>query len=87
MDTETRLNFNLENCGVYGVLTQNLAHAMIDRGLQELASFDITSEAKMDDVIAVINSNAIKKVYTHSPADDREKGQWQYKLFDMDSTI
>ncbi|KKM16520.1 hypothetical protein LCGC14_1685050, partial [marine sediment metagenome] len=87
MDTETRINFNLESCGIYGVLTQTLAHAVTDRGLQEIASFDITSEAKMDDVIAVINSNAIKKVHTHSPADDREKGQWQSKLFDMDSTI
>ncbi|KKK61545.1 hypothetical protein LCGC14_3013270, partial [marine sediment metagenome] len=87
MDTETRINFNLESCGIYSTLSQRLAYTVIDRGFQELSSFDIISEAKMDDVIAVINSEAIKKVYTHSPADEREKEQWQSKLFDMDNTV
>ena len=87
MDSETRLNFNLDNCGLYGLLPQTMAHMMIDRGLQELASFNITSEAKMDEVVKVINLEAVKKTYTHSPADEREKGHWQYKLFDMDNTV
>ncbi|KKK56773.1 hypothetical protein LCGC14_3061170, partial [marine sediment metagenome] len=87
METETRIDFNLDGCGIYGVLSQTMIHATLDRGLQEIASFDVTSEAKMDAVLKVINSDAIKKVYTHSPTDEREKVQWQYKLFDMGDTV
>jgi len=87
MDAETRLNFNLENCGIYGVLGQTFVQLALERGLPELASFDVTSEAKMDAVIEVINSEAITKVYTHTPVDAREKGQWHYKLFDLGNTL
>ncbi len=87
MDSETRLSFNLEACGIYGILPQTLSHAALERGLHEIASFDITSEAKMDAVVKVINSNDSAEVHTHAPADEREKGQWQYKLFDMGDTL
>ncbi|KKL51977.1 hypothetical protein LCGC14_2290080 [marine sediment metagenome] len=87
MDTETRINFNLDNCGIYGMLPQTFSQAAIDRGLQEIASFDVTSEAKMEAVIKVINADAVKKVYTHTPTDEREKGQWQYKFFDLGDTL
>ncbi len=64
-----------------------MVYTAIDRGLQELASFDATSETKMDAVIEVINSEAVRKTYTHSPVDEREKGQWEYKFFDMNDTV
>ncbi|KKL74114.1 hypothetical protein LCGC14_2068090, partial [marine sediment metagenome] len=87
MDTETRLAFGLGDCSIYGVLSQIMMQAVLERGLQEIASFDVTSEANIDAVVRVINSDAIKKTYTHSPADEREKGQWEYKLFDMGDTV
>ena len=41
----------------------------------------------MDKVLAVINSRAVEKVYTHTPTDEREKEQWHYKFFDMRNTV
>lgn len=87
MDAETRINFNLDQAGMYGLLSQTMIHAALDRGLQELASFDVISEAKMYDVVKVIPTNGDIKVFTHIPADKREDGQWHHKLFDMGNTV
>lgn len=86
-NAQTRITFNLDNCNIYGILPQNMAHAVIGRGLQEIASFDVTSEAKMEVVIKAIPISSDTKVYTHTPADKREEGQWHYKLFDMGNTV
>ncbi|KKM24070.1 hypothetical protein LCGC14_1608840 [marine sediment metagenome] len=87
MDSETRLTFNMEVCGIYGMLPQTFSHLALDRGLAEISSFDITSEAKMDAVLKVIPMDSDTRVYTHTPADEKEKGQWHYKLFDLGDTL
>jgi len=87
MDTETRVNFNLEHCGIYSILSQRFSYMAVSRGLQELSSFDIISEAKMDAVVKVINSDAVQKVHTHTPIDKREQEQWQQKVFDLGDTM
>lgn len=87
MDSETRLNFNLDNCGIYGILGQTLVQTALDRGLPEIASFDVISEAKMEAVIKAIPTSSDTKVFTHTPVDEREKGQWHHKLFDMGNTV
>ena len=87
MATETRINFNLEGCGVYGILSQTLVHAALERELQEIASFDVTSEATMEAVVEAIPSSNDTKIFTHTPVDKREEGRWHYKLFDLGHTL
>jgi len=87
VDSETRLNFNLDQCGLYGIPSQVMIQAVLDRGLQEMASFDTRSAATMDDLMKVIPISGDTKVYTHTPGEEREKGQWCYKLFDMGDTL
>ena len=87
MDTETRVNFNLEHCGIYSILSQRFSYMAVSRGLQELSSFDTISEAKMDAVVKVINPDAVQKVHTHTPTDKREQEQRQQKVFDLGDTM
>lgn len=85
MDAQTAFNFNLDNLGLRGMMTQTLYHTALERGWTELASHDIRSETRMADIEKVMPK--VKTVRSYLPVEESERNSWQAKLFDLDDIM
>jgi hypothetical protein len=59
----------------------------LDRGLREAAIHEVSSEAMMEDVIKAIPIDGTTKVSTTTPASEKERESWEYKLFDLGDVV
>lgn len=84
---ETRLNYNLDNLGLRGMLVQTLYQQALDRGLHEFASHEIRSEATMKEVSELIPMSMNRQEYAYMPVAEHERTQWQARYFDLDDLV
>ncbi len=87
MDALTNIQFDTGGCNLYGLPRALLYHKILDRGLSESSTLDLSSEGKMEGVIDAINAAGSAQVITHLPADEKEKGTWEARLFDLEDTV
>jgi len=88
METNTNLTFNIgDRIGLQGLLTQRFFHAALERGLKEVSTFDIRSEAVLDDVDKLFTDMKDVTRYAYLPADPPERARYAAYMYDLGDTL
>lgn len=84
----THLNFNMsDRIGLKGLLTQRFFHFALERKLQEVSTFDIRSEATLEDVDKLFSEMKDVTRYAYLPIDPKERGLFAAYMYDLGDTL
>ncbi len=87
-ETQTNINFNMaERIGLQGLLTQRFFQAALTRGLKEVSTFDIRSEATLANVDKLFAQTKDVTRFAYLPADPLERARYSAYLYDLGDTL
>lgn len=88
MEATTHLNFNMgDRIGLQGLLTQRFFHTALERGLKEVSTFDIRSEAVLEDIDKLFADMKDVTRYAYLPADPLERARYAAYMYDLTDTL